>query len=204
MKSALFAKVGCVGLTAAALAVLNSRVQATDPLAVSPPAIQFVPKHPNGKKPAADDKAEVKLPKWLDKKIADWKAGPATKTQVFPSIYTYKYKGKLVYFIQQGPMPKVYDTDGNVLGVPWGGFTGKGDGRLPDFREKATDRTLVWKDPKAGDKNVKLHILHIKQVEASFGAARALKLLNTYLRRPMSPVAKKLLEAEKKRLEKAK
>ena len=45
---------------------------------------------------------------------------------------------------------EVYDAKCNFLGAPDGGFTGKGDGKIPDFFEEAKSEKLVWGTPKQG------------------------------------------------------
>jgi len=40
----------------------------------------------------------------------------------------------------------VFDNNCNLLGHPDGGFTGKGDGTLPDFTKEAKEEKLIWKD----------------------------------------------------------
>lgn len=62
-------------------------------------------------------------------------------------VLEYIYKGKKVYLVV---MPccdffnEVYDDKCNYLGAPDGGFTGKGDGKIPDFYEAAKSEKLVW------------------------------------------------------------
>ncbi len=58
-----------------------------------------------------------------------------------PAIQIYRYRGGLVYTYSD---PRVsdgfttaYDSEGNVIGAPSGGLTGKGDGRLPNFYNEA-------------------------------------------------------------------
>lgn len=66
-------------------------------------------------------------------------------------VIEYVYKSKKVYFVV---MPccdffnEVYDDNCNYLGAPDGGFTGKGDGKIPDFFEEAKNEKLVWGTPK--------------------------------------------------------
>ncbi len=61
------------------------------------------------------------------------------------------YKGKKVYYVV---MPccdffnEVYDANCKYLGAPDGGFTGKGDGKIPDFFEVAKGEKLIWGKPK--------------------------------------------------------
>jgi len=40
----------------------------------------------------------------------------------------------------------VFDNNCNLLGHPDGGFTGKGDGTLPDFTKETKEEKLIWKD----------------------------------------------------------
>ncbi|MEO6540717.1 MAG: hypothetical protein ABIN74_07000 [Ferruginibacter sp.] len=62
-------------------------------------------------------------------------------------VVEYKYKGKKVYYVV---MPccdffnEVFDSNCKYLGAPDGGFTGRGDGKLPDFFTVATNEKLVW------------------------------------------------------------
>ena len=66
-------------------------------------------------------------------------------------VLEYVYKGKKVYYVV---MPccdfynEVYDEKCNFLGAPDGGFTGKGDGKIPDFFEAVKSEKLVWGTPK--------------------------------------------------------
>ena len=66
-------------------------------------------------------------------------------------VLEYMYKGKKVYYVV---MPccdffnEVYDDKCNFLGAPDGGFTGKGDGKIPDFFAEAKNEKLVWGTPK--------------------------------------------------------
>ena len=40
----------------------------------------------------------------------------------------------------------LYDNKCNLIAHPDGGFTGKGDGKIKDFRKEATNEKLVWED----------------------------------------------------------
>ena len=66
-------------------------------------------------------------------------------------VVEYSYKGKKVYYVV---MPccdffnEVYDDKCNFLGAPDGGFTGRGDGKLPDFFTEAKNEKLIWGTPK--------------------------------------------------------
>lgn len=55
-------------------------------------------------------------------------------------ISLYKYKGNEVLLTSIracGGWSNVTDLDGNHLGAPWGGITGMGDRRLPDWKKEA-------------------------------------------------------------------
>ena len=66
-------------------------------------------------------------------------------------VLEYMYKGKKVYYVV---MPccdffnEVYDEKCNFLGAPDGGFTGRGDGKIPDFFTEAKNEKLIWGTPK--------------------------------------------------------
>lgn len=86
------------------------------------------------------------IPPCIKKKIDSFNLKP--KHEQPQKVLEYVYKGKKVYYVE---MPccdffnEVYDDKCNLLGAPDGGFTGKGDGKLPDFHEKATNEKLIWK-----------------------------------------------------------
>lgn len=91
----------------------------------------------------------VAVPTCLKNKIDSFKLKePHEKPQ---RVLEYIYKSKKVYYVV---MPccdffnEVYDANCNFLGAPDGGFTGKGDGKIPDFFEEAKNEKLVWGTPK--------------------------------------------------------
>lgn len=64
------------------------------------------------------------------------------------SISSYKYEGKTVYYFKESCCDKfnvVYDDSCHLLGAPDGGFTGRGDGKLPGFFSKAKMIKVIWK-----------------------------------------------------------
>jgi hypothetical protein len=88
------------------------------------------------------------VPTCIKKKIDSFKLKePHERPQ---SVMEYTYKGKKVYYVV---MPccdffnEVYDSNCNYLGAPDGGFTGKGDGKIPDFVAEAKNEKLIWKAP---------------------------------------------------------
>jgi hypothetical protein len=40
----------------------------------------------------------------------------------------------------------LYDSSGNIICAPDGGFTGKGDGKCTDFFSGRAKELLIWKD----------------------------------------------------------
>ncbi|MEP7144634.1 MAG: hypothetical protein ABI707_17260 [Ferruginibacter sp.] len=65
------------------------------------------------------------------------------------SIYSYRYNDQTVYYVPAiccDQYSDLYDSDCNLIGHPDGGFTGRGDGWIPDFNEAKTEKKLIWKD----------------------------------------------------------
>jgi len=91
----------------------------------------------------------VTLPKCIKNKIDSFKLKELHERP--QKVIEYSYKGKKVYYIT---MPccdfynEVYDENCNFLGAPDGGFTGKGDGKLPDFAKFASNEKVVWEQSK--------------------------------------------------------
>ena len=64
------------------------------------------------------------------------------------SVTRYIYKQQTVYYMVAPCCDKfniVYDSACNVLGHPDGGFTGRGDGKMPNFKNEAVEQKVVWK-----------------------------------------------------------
>ena len=86
------------------------------------------------------------IPPCIRKKIDSFKVLP--KHEQPQRVTEYSYKGKKVYYVA---MPccdffnEVYDDTCNLLGSPDGGFSGRGDGKLPDFFTEAKNEKPVWK-----------------------------------------------------------
>ena len=72
----------------------------------------------------------------------------ADSAQGLPMLVTrYIYKGQTVYYITSSCCDKyniVYDNKCRLLGYPDGGFAGRGDGKMPGFKNEATDARVVW------------------------------------------------------------
>jgi hypothetical protein len=65
------------------------------------------------------------------------------------SIWQYEYNGQTVYYIPQYccDFPsQLFDSNCNLICNPDGGFSGKGDGKCPDFFANRKNEKLVWKD----------------------------------------------------------
>ena len=87
----------------------------------------------------------IVMPTCIKNKIDSFKLKEAHEKP--QRVLEYVYKGKKVYYVV---MPccdffnEVYDDKCNFLGAPDGGFTGKGDGKLPDFFKEAKGEKLIW------------------------------------------------------------
>jgi hypothetical protein len=66
-------------------------------------------------------------------------------------VNEYLYNGKKVYLFTADCCDQfisLVDGSCHTLCAPSGGITGSGDGKCPDFYEKAKHLRLVWKDPR--------------------------------------------------------
>lgn len=67
------------------------------------------------------------------------------------SITRYKYNGKYVY-LTSAPccdnFNDLYNDSCRLIGHPSGGFTGRGDGKFPNFSKEATEEKILWVDPR--------------------------------------------------------
>jgi hypothetical protein len=67
------------------------------------------------------------------------------------TVYRYLYADKYVYLFSSDCCDQynyLYDKDCNVICAPTGGITGRGDNNCSNFKQIATDETLIWKDPR--------------------------------------------------------
>lgn len=65
------------------------------------------------------------------------------------SIYSYTYNDSTVYYVPSiccDQYSSLFNKNCELIAHPDGGFTGKGDGKLPDFAKKRTDEKLIWHD----------------------------------------------------------
>ena len=85
----------------------------------------------------------------INQKIQAIKSEPVTTPAT--KIFSYQYRGQTVYYIpaQCCDFPsELYDENCNLICYPDGGFSGNGDGLCNDFYDKATNKTLIWEDPR--------------------------------------------------------
>ena len=87
------------------------------------------------------------MPSCISEKIREFKK--LEKHLQPQNVYEYLYRGKKVYYVT---MPccdnfnELYDSNCRLLGHPDGGFTGKGDGKLPDFSKEGKAGRMVWRN----------------------------------------------------------
>jgi len=96
---------------------------------------------------SANKKAESisQMPGCLLEKIKSMAADPKQGSP--QSVVRYIYKNQTVYYVVSPCCDKhniVYDKDCNILGYPDGGYTGRGDGKMTDFKNEASDAKVVW------------------------------------------------------------
>lgn len=87
------------------------------------------------------------LPLCISKRILLIKIQPVWNPPA--QIYEYEYNGQIVYLISSSCCDKyntLVDKNCKIICAPSGGITGKGDGKCPDFSEKAKLVRLVWRD----------------------------------------------------------
>jgi hypothetical protein len=91
-------------------------------------------------------------PKFIRKEIRTYKkAGDVKKT---PVITRYFYNDRYVYYYKMpccDQQNKLYDKKGNVICIPDGGITGKGDGKCPDFQAEKKNPKQLWPEVKDGN-----------------------------------------------------
>lgn len=87
------------------------------------------------------------IPGCIQQMIADYRNQP--KQNPPASIYQYDFNGAKVYYVTApccDNFNTLYDSNCNVICHPDGGFTGKGDGKCPEFSTAKTNEVLIWKD----------------------------------------------------------
>jgi hypothetical protein len=92
---------------------------------------------------------------WVEKKIREFESAPVANPP--RAIYASTYQGNEVVYISAAccDIPDaLYSRDGDLICAPSGGFTGRGDGRCPDFFEggkKQPAMRLIWQDERKGN-----------------------------------------------------
>ena len=92
-------------------------------------------------------KSSVSIPPCIQDKIEAIMQQPRYNPPA--TVYRYLYTDKYVYFFSSNCCDQfnyLYDKDCKVICAPSGGITGRGDGRCSNFKQMASDETLVWKD----------------------------------------------------------
>ncbi len=112
------------------------------------------PKAANAKNEVAPEGSVVvadSLPVCVNVLIEKFKSEPMTNPP--RKITRYTYNDKTVYYVPAvccDNYSDLYNDSCRMMGHPDGGFTGRGDGKLPDFNTNKKDEKLLWSDPRAG------------------------------------------------------
>jgi hypothetical protein len=88
-------------------------------------------------------------PAFVKELIAGIEAAPAANSP--GAIWQYRYGERTVYYLPPSccDVPSaLFDADGELICGPDGGFTGKGDGRCPDFFDRRSKERKIWDDPR--------------------------------------------------------
>jgi len=86
---------------------------------------------------------------WLAELIASLESEPVRNPPALIARYTYQ--DETVYFVPSyccDEMSTLYNDDGEIICHPGGGLSGDGDERCSYFFDLATDREVIWKDPR--------------------------------------------------------
>jgi ribosomal protein L17 len=89
----------------------------------------------------------IALPKGIEKLIAKFKAEEVTNPP--REVWQYTLIDKTVFYVPAvccDNFSDLYNEAGELIAHPDGGFTGKGDNKMPNFEIDRTDGKLVWKD----------------------------------------------------------
>jgi hypothetical protein len=108
--------------------------------ATTPPVVETI-----NEQPLMKDSAVAGIPPCLQKKIDSFNL--VQKHEQPQKVIQYQYKGKTVYYVLSHCCDffnELYDSNCNLMGYPDGGFTGKGDGKFPDFAKEVSKEKLIW------------------------------------------------------------
>ena len=95
--------------------------------------------------------SETVNPDWVKSLITQFENSPAGNPP--QSIWKYDYKGMTVYYVPAqccDMFSILYDDGGRILCFPDGGFSGRGDGKCPDFFQERKNEILIWRDTRKG------------------------------------------------------
>ena len=92
-------------------------------------------------------RVQDEIPNWVKDLIEKEKMQEVSNP---PASFTRcVFKNQVVYYLPSRccDIPSIlYDENGNSICAPDGGFTGKGDGRCPDFFKERKNCEVIWKD----------------------------------------------------------
>jgi hypothetical protein len=100
----------------------------------------------NDIKPTENVKYLDEMPAWLKAKTSNGYYGKRPINE----IKSYMYKGELVYLLSLDVpccdfySAVLFDKKGKVLGQPFGGISGRGDMKIPDFGITKSNEKLLW------------------------------------------------------------
>ena len=98
-------------------------------------------------KERAGSRTDSSIPTCIQSRIDEIKKHP--KWNPPAEVDEYLYNGKKVYLFNADCCDQFYtlvDSACNTLCAPSGGLAGRGDGKCPDFNDKAKLLRVVWKD----------------------------------------------------------
>lgn len=88
------------------------------------------------------------LPAFVQELIEEYETASDGHSRI--EIWQYEYQGESVFYL---PLARIlccdvlsvlYSAEGDVMCWPDGGFTGRGDGKCPDFNSRRSEGVLVW------------------------------------------------------------
>ena len=92
---------------------------------------------------------KIRIPPCIQEKIDAIQQQP--KYNPPATVYRYLYGDRHVYLFSSDCCDQynyLFDKDCNLICAPTGGITGRGDGKCANFKQMASEETLIWKDPR--------------------------------------------------------
>ena len=93
------------------------------------------------------NKSTGSIPACIEDKINELKNKP--KYNPPATVIQYEYSGKEVYYFTSDCCDQfnlLYNDNCQLICAPDGGFTGSGDGKCTDFKNKKSNEKIIWKD----------------------------------------------------------